>query len=282
MSAQFYRQELVRQNREPRESKQALERLQAQIVHSEKMASLDQLAGGISDLDRLLEFFQTLELAPRDAARYRALKEEVSYDELRADLLSIVGDCRDGARRIRDLVQNLCTFSRLDEAEFKKVDIHEGLESTIRLLSRYFTSGSIRLEREYGNVPPVDCYAGQLNQVWMNLLANAAQSLGRRGGEVRIKTWLEGDRALVRISDDGCGIAPEHLKKIFDPFFTTKPVGEGTGLGLSATYSIIERHGGTIEVMSEPGAGTSFTVNIPVYSKPRLASEQENALLLLD
>jgi signal transduction histidine kinase len=163
-------------------------------------------------------------------------------------------------------VLNLRTFSRLDEAEFKKVDIHEGIESTIRLLSRYYNSGAITLRRRYSELPLVDCYAGQLNQVWMNLLVNAAQAT-KEGGVVQVETIVEGEMVAVRISDTGCGIRPEHLKKIFDPFFTTKPVGEGTGLGLSVTYSIIERHGGSIKVESCAGQGTTFTVTLPVDAK---------------
>jgi two-component system NtrC family sensor kinase len=197
------------------------------------------------------------------AGKVRALKEETDYENALADLGSIVADCRDGAERIRDVVQNLRTFSRLDEAEFKKVDIHESIESTLRLLARYYTAENVRLVRDYGDLPPVDCYAGQLNQVWLNLLVNAAYAV-RRGGEVRIGTRREGDTAVVAVSDTGDGIAPEHLPRIFDPFFTTKPVGEGTGLGLSVTYGIVERHQGRIAVVSRAGDGTTFTVTLPV------------------
>jgi signal transduction histidine kinase len=121
------------------------------------------------------------------------------------------------------------------------------------------------LKREYGALPLVDCYAGQLNQVWMNLLANAAQAVELGGsGEVTIQTYVEKQSVMVSVSDTGCGIEPEHLRKIFDPFFTTKPVGEGTGLGLSVTYGIVERHGGFIRVRSRPGHGTTFVVGLPV------------------
>ena len=180
----------------------------------------------------------------------------------------MITDCHSGAERIRDVVQNLRTFSRLDEAEYKKVDLHEGIESTIRLLSRYYTSGTITLTRDYGQLPPVDCFAGQLNQVWMNLLVNAAQAVGQ-GGEVTIKTQLVDETVMVTISDNGCGIAPEYLDKIFDPFFTTKPIGDGTGLGLSITHGVIERHGGFIKVESRINQGTTFRVTIPVDAKPR-------------
>ena len=161
-------------------------------------------------------------------------------------------------------MQNLRLFSRLDEAEVTKVDLNQGIESTVRLLSKYYLSGRIGLVRDYGEIPLVNCYAAQLNQVWMNLLANAGQAIDHDSGEVRITTRCEGRTVMVSISDTGPGISPEQLKKIFDPFFTTKPVGEGTGLGLSITHGIIERHGGKIEVESAPGNGTTFIISLPV------------------
>jgi two-component system, NtrC family, sensor kinase len=294
-AARHYKVDLERRNEELRRRKAELESLQSQIVQSEKMASIGQLAAGVAHelnnpagflygnmellsecvrgLERLLLFYETAPLAGEDAARARAIKGEIDYERTLEDLRSIVADCRDGAERIRDVVQNLRTFSRLDEAEFKKVDIHEGLDSTIRLLSRYYAPGHIKLARDYGELPPVDCYAGQLNQVWLNLLVNAAHAT-REGGEVLIITRGEGERVVVTVSDTGCGIAPEHLTRVFDPFFTTKPVGEGTGLGLSVTYSIVERHGGEITVESELGKGTTFTVTLPVDAR-RVGGEEE-------
>jgi two-component system NtrC family sensor kinase len=285
-TARHYKQDLERRNEELARRKAELERLQAQLVHSEKMASLGQLAAGVAHelnnpagfiygnmevlrecaaaLERLLGFYETASLPPHLDAQAARIKEEIAYESTLADMRSIIADCHSGAERIRDVVLNLRVFSRLDEAEFKKVDIHEGIDSTIRLLSRYYTSDCITLRRDYGELPPVDCYAGQLNQMWMNLLTNAAQAVGGEGGEVCVTTRLEGEAALVSIRDTGGGIAPEHLKQIFDPFFTTKPVGEGTGLGLSITYAIVERHGGTIRVESRAGEGTTFTVVLPV------------------
>ncbi|HEX8097225.1 MAG TPA: ATP-binding protein, partial [Pyrinomonadaceae bacterium] len=286
-AARQYKADLERRNEELRNSKAELERLQAQIVQSEKMASLGQLAAGVAHelnnpagfilgnmeilrecahgLERLLQFYEQTPLEEESRARVRAIKDEIDYENTIADLRSIVTDCRDGAERIRDVVQNLRVFSRLDEAEFKKVDIHEGLDSTIRLLSRYYGTGRVALRRDYGELPQVDCYAGQLNQVWMNLLLNAAQAT--RDGEVCVKTRREGETVVVTVSDAGCGIEPGALKRIFDPFFTTKPVGEGTGLGLSVTYGIVERHRGSIDVESRAGRGTTFTVTIPVDAK---------------
>jgi signal transduction histidine kinase len=287
-AARHYKCDLERRNAELHETNARLERLQAQIVQSEKMASLGQLAAGVAhelnnpagfiygnmqmlndcvhSLERLLSFYEGVRLTPEDAAEARTLKDEIDYQHTLGDLHAMVADCREGAERIHSVVQNLRTFSRLDEAEFKKVDIHEGIESTLRLLSRYFSSGDITLRREYGSLPPVDCYAGQLNQVWMNLLVNAAQAI-KGEGSVSVSTQSLGESVIVHIRDTGEGIAPDALPRIFDPFFTTKPVGEGTGLGLSVTYSIIERHGGTIEVESRPGEGTVFTVMIPVDAR---------------
>lgn len=285
-TARYYKQDLERRNAELARQKTELERLQAQIVHSEKMASLGQLAAGIAhelnnpagfiygnmeglricaaELESLLGFYETAALPPHLAAQADRIKEEIDYESTLADMRSIITDCHSGAERICNVVENLRIFSRLDEAEFKKVDIHEGIDSTIRLLSRYYTSDYITLRRDYGDLPLVDCYAGQLNQMWMNLLSNAAQAIGSEGGEVSVTTRMEDEMVCVLISDTGGGIAPEHLNQIFNPFFTTKPVGEGTGLGLSITYGIVERHRGEISVKSRPGEGTTFKITLPV------------------
>jgi signal transduction histidine kinase len=287
------RNDLERRNEELAQQRAELLRLQAQLVHSEKMASLGQLAGGVAHelnnpvgflysnmeslveyttaLKRLLAMYDRQPLSPESRSQVETLKQEVGYENVLSDLASTIADCEEGAHRIRDIVMNLRTFSRLDEAEVKKVDIHAGIDATVRLLSQYYNSNHITLKREYGNLPLVDCYAGQLNQVWMNLLTNAAQAIGRGPGEVRIATDIEDQVVAVTISDTGNGIEPEHLKKIFDPFFTTKPVGEGTGLGLSITYGIIERHGGAIKVESAPGKGTTFVTLIPLNAQLRLS-----------
>jgi two-component system NtrC family sensor kinase len=288
-TARRYRQDLERRNAELARRQTEVERLQAQIVHQEKMASLGRLAAGVAHelnnpagfihgnmeilrecaagIERLLGVYESASLPPHVAAQVETMKEEIDYENTLAEMRSMIADCHSGAVRIRDVVQNLRTFSRLDEAEYKKVALHEGIESTIRLLSRYYSSDRITLHRDYCDLPPVDCYAGQLNQVWMNLLANAAQALGHDGGEVSIRTRLEGEAVTVSVKDTGDGIAPEHLGQIFDPFFTTKPVGEGTGLGLSITYGIVERHGGTITVESRVGFGTTFTVSLPIQAR---------------
>jgi two-component system NtrC family sensor kinase len=281
-NARKYKDALEKQNLELARRKSELERVQAQLVHSEKMASLGQLAAGIAhELNNPAGFiFSNMAALPEYLRRLRRVWTSehsslmdggnqavacVEYENLLADLESIAADSYSGAERIRDIVKNLRLFSRLDEAEVKRVDLHEGIESTIRLLSQYYSSPQITLKREYGDVPPIECHAGQLNQVWMNLLVNAAQAIGAGNGEVKIRTLADDETVSVFISDTGKGIKPEHLTRIFDPFFTTKPVGEGTGLGLSISHGIVTRHGGTLRVDSSPGHGTTFNVTFPIY-----------------
>lgn len=292
---------LERRNEELAGQKAELERLQEQVVQSEKMASLGQLAGGVAHelnnpagfihsnmeslgefahgLRRLLDVYEGITLSPAVALQISEIKQSMGFENLVGDMTSIIDDCSEGARRIRDIVLNLHTFSRMDEAEFKRIDIHESIDSTIRLLPQYYHSNHIALKRHYGDVPPVECFAGQLNQVWMNLLVNAAQAIGKSPGEVRIETRVKDERVMVSISDSGNGIKPEELKRIFDPFFTTKPVGEGTGLGLSITYGIIKRHGGEINVESIPGKGTTFTTLIPLKAPTQIAEPQHEEKL---
>jgi two-component system NtrC family sensor kinase len=293
-NARRYKQDLENRNAELARQKTEMERLQAQILQTEKMASLGQLAAGVAHelnnpagfiysnidllkgyverLKRCLSDYDEVALPPEATARISAIKKEIDYDNIVADLASILSDCYLGAERIRDVVLNLRLFSRLDEAEFKRIDVNEGIESTVRMLSGYYKTGKITLTRDYGEIPQVNCFAAQLNQVWMNLLVNAAQAIGEIEGEVLVKTRCEGRTVIASISDTGRGMAPEQLKKIFDPFFTTKPVGEGTGLGLSISHGIIERHGGKIEVKSAPGQGTTFTIYLSVDAEQDMAA----------
>jgi signal transduction histidine kinase len=286
-----YKEELELHNAELSAQRARLTNLQAQLMQSEKMASLGQLAGGVAHelnnpagfiysnmeslyrsaagLTRLLGVYDRALLSPELMAQANAIKKEIKYEEVLPELSSIIADCQDGARRIRDIVMNLRTFSRLDEAEVTEVDIHASIDSTIRILSQYYNSDHIALKREYATLPLVHCFAGQLNQVWMNLLMNAAQAIGSDPGEVHIETGAKDKMVFVKISDTGSGIKPEDLEKIFEPFFTTKPVGVGTGLGLSISYGIITSHGGSITVASTPGKGTTFTTLIPMVARPR-------------
>lgn len=298
LTARSYRADLERQNEELEAQKAELERLQTQIVHSEKMASLGRLAAGIAHelnnpagfiygnmdllkdyvgrLERVLALYDSAPLPPDVAADVSLAKSQIGYKSLISDLHSMISDCYEGAARIRDVVQNLRLFSRLDEADSKKIDLHDSIDSTIRLLSRYYGGGHIRLIRDYAQLPLVDCYAGQLTQVWTNLLVNAAQSI-TGDGEVRISTSVAGDSVVIVITDTGCGMPADEVHKIFDPFFTTKPVGEGTGLGLSITYGIIEKHGGAISAVSEVGQGSTFTISLPISTPSRVTGSENGA-----
>ena len=285
-NARRYKKDLELRNSELAQQKGELVRLQAQMVQSAKMASIGLLAAGVahelnnpagfiySNVDVLRQYVERLKrclfaydemtLPDQDAERIARLKAEIDYDNIVNDLGSILSDCHLGAERIRDVVRNLRLFSRLDESEIKQVDLNEGIDATVRLLSRYYKSGRITLDRNYGELPLINCYAAQLNQVWMNLLVNAAQAIGDDYGTVRIQTLSNGKTITVSVTDSGKGISPENLKKIFDPFFTTKPVGEGTGLGLSISHGIVEKHRGTIAVRNISGEGTTFTITLPV------------------
>lgn len=293
-NARRYKIDLEVRNLELARQKTELGRLQSQILHAEKMASLGVLAAGVAHelnnpagfiysnvdllrehterLKRCLFAYDELSLPPDSAAIIDKIKTETDYENIMTELDSILADCYEGAERIRDVVQNLRLFSRLDEAEIKSIDLNEGIEATVRLLSKFYKSGKIALRREYGELPPVKCYAAQLNQVWMNLLVNAAQAIGDKEGEVRIRTQCNGPTVTVSFIDTGNGISPADLQRIFDPFFTSKPVGEGTGLGLSISHGIIEQHRGTIAVDNIPGEGTTFTVTLPIDAEETAAT----------
>lgn len=269
-----------------RETKDELTQTQGQLIQQEKMAALGKLVAGVAhelnnpisfvysntillkgslaEMRKIFDFYDQHALMP-EAIRNGAaeIKAEVDYDYLVKDIAQTLEDCFEGARRVRDIVSNLKTTSRLDSAKQERADITEGIESTIRLLGQYFRQDKVVLHREYGELPKIDCYPGQLSQVWMNLLVNAAQAMNSHG-EMWITSRIEKGRAVIKIRDNGPGIPEEVITKIFDPFFTTKVVGEGTGLGLSIVHGIIERHGGEIRVESEVGVGTTFTIELPL------------------
>ena len=258
-----------------------LQEAQAQLVHREKMASVGQLVAGIAheinnpvnfiqgNLHYLEEYVRVLvalveryeALAPELGERFARLREESELGHVLRDLDSVLAGCREGVERTTSLVRDLRTFSRLDRAERVLGNLHEILDSTLNLLRGRLAR--IRVHKEYGEIPEVESLAGQLGQVFMNLLSNAADALGD-AGTLWVRTRaLEDGRVAVEIEDDGKGIEADHLERIFDPFFTTKEVGKGTGLGLSVTWGIVERHGGTIRVRSEPGRGSCFRVELP-------------------
>lgn len=239
--------------------------LTAQLIQTEKMAALGLLVAGVAhEINTPMGAIHSNNDIMNRAVNKIRTALGASPDREVARLLGILQEvCKNNevaTERIMHIVRSLKNFARLDEAERKRVNIHEGLESTLTLLQHQLR-GRIRIEKEFGPVREIDCHPNQLNQVFMNLLTNAAQAIPQRG-TIRIKTWEEAGFVKIAISDTGRGILPEHLSKIFDPGFTTKGVGLGTGLGLSITYKIIQEHGGTIEVESST-AGTTFTILLP-------------------
>lgn len=177
-----------------------------------------------------------------------------------------VVDTGQGLERVRELVVKLRTFSRLDEGEFKTIDVREAIDSVLLFL-RHKTSDRIEVVREFGSHSDLACFAGQLNQVLMNIIANAVDAIADKG-TITIRTGIEDGMFVISVRDSGCGIAKENVERIFDPFFTTKPVGQGTGLGLAITYKIVQAHQGRIEARSEEGKGTEMRVLIPTGLKP--------------
>ncbi|MEG4486024.1 AAA family ATPase [Microcoleus sp. D2_18a_B4] len=270
----------------------ALEELrhtQLQLIQSEKMSSLGQVVGGIAhEINNPINFiygnlYYTKEYAenllhllrlyqnhyPNPVQEIVNETEQIDLDFLMTDFTKMIESMRVGAARVRDIVLSLRNFSRLDESDRKWVNLHEGIDSTLMILDRKLID--IQVLKEYGNLPLVNCYPGEINQVFMNVLTNAIDALSRekRGKEfdstIQICTEVaEGNQVAIRIVDNGVGMSSEVLGKIFDPFFTTKEVGKGTGLGLSISYQIVvEQHGGKLICKSEPGEGSEFTILLP-------------------
>ena len=190
------------------------------------------------------------------------LKQDLEYDFIVEDLELLLKSCYDGAERSKQIIIDLKNFSRLDEAQIKEVDIHEGIDSALNILESKY-KGRVTINKQYGMIPNVMCYAGQINQVFMNILDNATQAI-EGDGNIYIRTKIEDQNVIIEFEDTGAGIDEDVIPKIFDPFFTTKPVGEGTGLGLSICYKIIRSHNGKMEVESEKGKGTKFIIEIPI------------------
>jgi len=242
------------------------ERTQAQLIQSAKMASLGQLVAGIAhEINNPLSFvYANLDHLERFVGKLEGAAGETGpeFQETAAQIAKLLQSSKEGARRTREIVQNLRAFSRPDQAEPRPVDLLQGIASTLELVRPLFRD-RITVHQEFGRIPNVVGLMGQLNQVFLNLLANAGEAMAGPG-EVWIKTWQEGERVHVSIRDSGPGIPPENLSRIFDPFFTTKAVGKGTGLGLSIAYGIVEKHGGEIRVESNQGQGACFTVSLPI------------------
>jgi len=275
---------LVLKNRELEETLTELKLAQSQILQQEKLASIGQLAAGVAHeinnpmgfissnlgtlskyLDRLVEFIGVQETALGDSRTDLTLvsesKGKLKIDYLIQDARDLIDESLDGAARVKAIVQNLKSFSRVDQAEEQLADLNECLETTLNITWNELKYKAT-VHKEYGDLPLLKCFPQQLNQVFLNLLVNAAQAIDKQG-EINIRTWADEETVMVSIADSGCGIPADKLGQIFEPFFTTKPVGKGTGLGLSICYDIIKKHAGKIAVESTEDTGTTFTLTLP-------------------
>jgi PAS domain S-box-containing protein len=290
-------QALEDQSRALRKSNEMLRENQTQLVHSEKMASLGQLAAGIaheinnpigfirSNLATLNEYVETFKVLFRAYDRLAAAirigdpdQAQEAFQEVEVllqkedlgfvldDIDLLLAESINGAERVKEIVQNLKSFARIDEAEIKEADVNEGLRATVRMLWNELKYKCTVTEKLHP-LPPIRCFPSQLNQVFMNLLVNGAQAIADKG-EIILETEATDTEIVIRVTDTGCGIPAENIPRLFNPFFTTKPVGKGTGLGLAISYGIIKKHQGTIGVESEVGKGTTFTIRLPLAAEP--------------
>jgi len=282
--------ELEAKNRELETAYNELKSTQTKILQQEKMASIGQLAAGIAHeinnptgfissnlgtLDkymvRISDFIHTQSeiiksLNNKDAMDIIEKKQqELKIDFVLKDIKDLVKESLDGAERVKKIVQDLKSFSRVDDDEYTHADINECIESTLNIVWNELKYKA-KVNKDYNDIPLTKCYPRQLNQVFMNILINASQAI-EKNGEIGIRSWQQDGSIYVSISDTGSGIPEENLDKIFEPFFTTKEVGKGTGLGLSISYDIIKKHGGDIKVESVKGKGTAFTVSIPLVEE---------------
>lgn len=268
-----------------------LEESDRQLRQSEKLASIGQLAAGVaheinnpmgfitsnlsslqryfSQLFQLIAIYEKLELDPINPIllqQIQSLRDEIDIDFLKEDITPLFQDSIEGATRVSRIIQDLLHFSRAGENHLEWTNLQDGLNSTLNILSNELKYKA-DIIKEYEDIPSVHCMPAQLNQVFMNILLNAAHSIDIHG-EIKIKTGKQNDWVFISIADTGCGMTSDVKAKIFDPFFTTKRVGSGTGLGLSVAYGIIKKHQGRIEVESDLGKGSIFTVWLPISPTP--------------
>jgi signal transduction histidine kinase len=271
------------------EQNRALRQAQAAMIQTEKLASLGQLAAGVAheinnpityvtnnlivlqrDSLAALDVLMRYSVARASLARVEAdlaaelghREEDIDLSYIQQNLPRLFQTSLKGLERVRDIVKNLRAFARLDETTFTEVDVNAALETTLEILRHELKQKAIRLETHYQPLPAVLGHPGKINQVFLNLLMNALQACSQ-GGKIEVRTWPgAGGGVLVEVRDNGCGISADQLPHLFEPFFTTKPVGQGTGLGLSVSYGIVQEHGGAIEIESNPGQGSLFRVRL--------------------
>jgi two-component system, NtrC family, sensor kinase len=269
-----------------------LRNAQAQLIQTEKMSSLGQMVAGVAHeinnpanfihgnvthLDRYLqELFELIGLYDDRVPepKIQAFRQDIDLDFIQEDSTNILKSMKAGTERISQIVLSLRNFSRLDEAEMKTVDIHEGLESTLLLL-HHRLGHLLKVQKEYSDLPEIECYPAQLNQLFFNLFQNSIDAIEERlttdhdrPGEIVVKTEMKDNHSiLISITDNGCGMSSEIQHCVFDPFFTTKPVGQGTGLGMAIVYQIIQQHEGRISIESSPGKGTQVQMTLPIQTK---------------
>ncbi len=289
---------LIKEKAEQESLIKELKNAQAQLLQSEKMASIGSLAAGVAheinnpigfinsnlgslktyvnQLLGLISKYSSVEtsliLNSDELESINAYKKDIEMEFLEEDIIPLLDESVEGLERVKNIVIDLKTFSHMDQAEWEKVDLHKGLDSTMNVAHSEIKYKA-EITKDYGDLPPVECMPSQINQVFMNTLVNAAQAMDDFG-EIRITTRLVDDMVCISIKDSGKGIEEEDMKHLFDPFFTTKAVGEGTGLGLSLSYGIIENHNGRIEVESQIGKGTEFHIWLPI-SQENFSSENK-------
>jgi len=289
--------ELQQANAQLQETNRKLEHAHNQLLQTEKMASIGQLAAGLaheinnpiafvnSNLNSLESYvngllqviaaYERIGTAPTDMPQQLraidAVRNEVDLAYIRADAYTLLNESKEGMLRVTKIVQDLRDFSHFGATEWQPADLHAGLNSTLNLLSHEIKPRATVI-KEYGALPAVECQPLELNQVFMSMLLNAAQAI-QGHGRIVIRTGTAQDMVWVEFEDNGVGIRPEILTRIFDPFFTTRPLGQGTGLGLSLAYGIVQKHNGRIEVESKVGSGTRFRIWLPVRSAEAAAED---------
>ena len=288
-------EELRKTNRQLEAALHQLNTQRDAIVQSEKLASIGQLAAGVAHeinnpigyvtsnlatISEYVEFMRTLIVLQREAAalpagdprraecelRIEEVLQEEDLDYVLSDIEAVLRESVEGTTRVTEIVQNLKSFARDDSVRQKPYDLNECVESMVRLVWNELKY-SCTVEKDLGEIPPMMGHGGQINQVIMNILVNAAHAIGSDQGKITIRTIAGAEEAEVAITDTGCGMAPETVGRIFEPFFTTKDIGKGTGLGLSISHGIVTDHGGRIEVESSPGAGSTFRIFLPLPAR---------------